>query len=453
MKKRTLSLLASSLLLASLSIHAAIPKGDGIIINDVSDMMNADGASSVSPVQSLKTFLAASTIKYVFPDFMNIQSLYLANNKALTTCSTKGSTSTKGYSLIYVSFNQLKVANNLGPECINGSQVTSALYQPGRMVLPMIDGDASFINGTNNTNQVVQLAKLIANTINADPHAAGVSFDLEGPALDDSPNAQTFIITLANALKSRYVAIFDGKTVMDKLDQLGKLPPNVILLHALYDEGVCNANHPNDPCSPKEYADHPILAPTFDYPVLYVLPAAATTRLYEKKIILNINAGETKKPLPAPDNLGSAQSCASILDPNKTPFNTSLAQHFLKLPKNMSGNAFNDFINPTDCKLYVNQGVTQDQYFTAALRKIDTADLNNNKNFIGITLYNAKPSYTTQPTRQFNAVTGAKGYYNIYTTTDPSDPTHYYYGYYPESITPAVWKTYQTWRQNHPIKQ
>ena len=452
MKKRTLSLLASSLFLASLSMHAAIPKGDGIIINDVSDMMNAGGADSVSPTASLKTFLAAPTIKYIFPDFINIQSQNLSKNNALTTCSAKGITSTKGYTLVYISFNQLKTAGSLGPECINGNKVTSTLYQPGRMVLPMIDGDASAINGTNNTSQVIQLAKLIANTINADPHAAGVSFDLEGPALDDSPNAQTFVITLASALKSRYVAIFDGKTVMDKLDQLGKLPPNVILLHALYDEGVCNANHPNDPCSPKEYADHPILAPTFDYPVLYVLPAAATTRLYEKKIILNLKAGETKNALPAPDNLGPARSCASILDPNKTPFNMSVAQDYLKLPKSMSGNAFTDFISLGNCKLYVNKGITQDQYFTAALQKLNTGGFNNNPNFIGITLYNAKPSYKTQPTRQFNAVTGAKGYYNIYTTTDPSDPTHFYYGYYPESITPSVWKTYQTWRQNNPIK-
>ena len=213
----------------------------------------------------------------------------MSKNSVLTKCAAGSATSTKGYTLVYVSFNQLKSASDLGPECINGNKVTSALYQPGRMVLPMIDGDASAINGTNNTSQVIQLAKLIANTIYADQHAAGVSFDLEGPSLDDSVNAQTFVITLAKALKSRYVAIFDGKKVMNKLKLLETLPPNVILLHALYDEGVCNANHPNDPCSPKDYAEHPMLAPTYGYPTMYVFPAAATSRLYEACIRTSIN--------------------------------------------------------------------------------------------------------------------------------------------------------------------
>ena len=101
MKKRTLSLLASSLLLASLSIHAAIPKGDGLIINDVADMMDANGSGSVVPVDALKGFLTAKSIKYIFPDFINIQNQNLANNLALLHCQGNGKSSIKNATLVY----------------------------------------------------------------------------------------------------------------------------------------------------------------------------------------------------------------------------------------------------------------------------------------------------------------------------------------------------------------
>jgi hypothetical protein len=150
----------------------------------------------------------------------------------------------------------------------------------------------------------------IATVINGDDNASGVSFDLEGPSLGDInindwggkaswkacyKVADTYFITqLANALatKNKYVAIFDGNHIYPTpAAPNANWPSNVFALDALYDNGECNKSNPNAPCTVKNYTDTTngtgflLSYPTV--PVMYVVPASATSQLYEKTYLYN----------------------------------------------------------------------------------------------------------------------------------------------------------------------
>ena len=496
MKKCTLSLLASSLLLASLCVQAAIPKGDGIILNDVPDLLVDSGASGYQFTETTMTYLRYPTIKYLFPDFMNMLpglAKTQSNTLVQSTCPT-GAKAPLPTALNFVAYNQLKAKNtaDFGPECLTASQLLTIMHNvnPNAHIMPMIDGSATGINGMTDTKEVVNMAMLIANAINQEPYAAGVSFDLEGPALDGSHSAQLFISTLANALlkQKKYVAIFDGTTVMTALQQAGALPANVFALHALYDAGTCNKNNPHDPCTPAQYQTNGATAGNPTFPTMEVIPAAGTTRLYEQKIIVNKIVNTTPAPTatnphpkPQPSPIGPsaasairAKNCASVFGNTYQPFNSYITNDFVCKPSVIKNDnhytcgigsagpltgAYANFVGAKDCALYTNilfaklgekpsSGALQQQYVSIALTD-KVSKVLSNPNFIGVALYNIKPSQDNQglKTRAFNALTATKGYYNI-----DIDTAHYFQGYYPESITDLVWTTYKDWRKNNPIK-
>ena len=502
MKKRTLSLLASSLLLASLSVQAAIPKGDGIILNDVSDLLVDSGASGYQFTETTMTYLSYPTIKYLFPDFMAMLpglAKTQSNTLVQSSCPT-GSKAPLPTALSFVAYNQLKTTDtaDFGPECLTASQLLTIMHNvnPNAHIMPMIDGSAAGINDMTDTSKVTNMAMLIANAINQEPYAAGVSFDLEGPSLNGSHSAQLFISTLANALlkQKKYVAIFDGTTVMTALQQAGTLPANVFALHALYDAGTCNIHNPHDPCTPAQYQTNGATAGSPTFPTMEVIPAAGTTRLYEKKIIVNKIVNTTPaptatnphpKPQPVPTHpttkttkssvkTTTASSCASVFGNTYQPFNPYITNNFVCKPSVIKNDnhytcgigsagpltgAYANFVGGKDCTLYTNilfsklgnkpqPGALQQQYVSIALTD-KVSKVLNNPNFIGVALYNIKPSQDNQglKTRAFNALTATKGYYNI-----DIDTAHYFQGYYPESITGPVWTTYKNWRKNTPIK-
>tara|TARA_R110000868_G_scaffold8205_7_gene42710 strand:- start:14373 stop:15794 length:1422 start_codon:yes stop_codon:yes gene_type:complete len=451
------------------SAFAAIPKGDGIIIDDVSSDITCSADTCVSTFITDKPDLGHLT--YIFPDIAYINRPATTKDGITSiqkTCPV-GTNKPPMQLITYISYPEFK-ADLLGGqktglgECIAGADVTKTYKanNPNTRVMPMISGSAYLINTSTDT-QIIQTAKTIANAINADPNAAGVSFDLEGPSLGkgDSVKAQVaiakgflFLNTLSAALgDKKFIAVFDAGALLNAAkasSSTNQWPANAFVLHALYDSGECNkTGTPYEPCSVEDYVEHGANAKGFmvlnpKIPVMFVLPAAATTQLYESIQDFNTNFSKIHNIL-SPEFLAKFgnDNCQVTAD----QMNLFIANDFLAAPDNAVETLERWTSKPTipaqdfykACRAYTNTGVDQSQYMTAALTKVDAVKADSN--YIGVGLYNLKPG---QPDDSFYLTTCAKRYYNNY-----YGDTKLYgqcVGFYPETITPGVWDVYNGWK-------
>lgn len=519
---------------------AAIPKGDALIIDGTSGILSCTGIDQCAAMTNKANSLAQG-ITYVMPDYMGIVSLPKEDEKlsSLTSYNTCTFNQKPGSATI---INVAKAlwgteidSPMLGSGCINGSAVNQNLTDAGFKVLPMFSGNAALINlgydGPNgekkpttiNYQRVQNLAKLIANTINNDPNTVGVAFDLEGPSIgaatlpgggvnpkanapiDPHGYAAAFVTTLANSLQAspnldnnqRFIAIFDGEHIMYKMKKDGVLPPNVVLMHALYDAGECY--DPNRQTSPgKAFEACPVdgdggyntkgATPNLleDVPVLYVLPAAATTQLYEAVQVYNTHIPESviniKKPKSKLANLPyndlTSLACLETIKPINIGIQTRICEPVTPPTKeNPTYNCAIDSYGPpatqkfvAGCKRYQNPTspnkslpIMQIDYFNASLEKLNNEINNkkiiNNDNVIGVALYNVKPDMDHNlPMFQssikindvhFNTILAAKGYYNIDATLSTLD---YKVEVFPTTITGEIWQAFNDFRAKNPIK-
>lgn len=516
---RKLLILIASISFA-LSSYAAIPKGDSLIIDGTSGVLSCSSAKNCQ--MDPKQDTVASNITYVMPDYMGFTGLPAkdATLSTLTSYDTCTKNQKPGTNLV-INVSKSLWGTVIDPpmiaSCVNGSVINQTLAGAGFRVVPMFSGSAYEINGvtakSTNTEQVQMLAKFIAKVINSDPNIAGVAFDLEGPSLGHTgsmASAETFVTTLANALdpnpkygsQKRFMAIFDGEKVMNSLFEQGTLPSNVVLMHAMYDSGECyDPNRQNSPgkaleaCpvnGPGGYMEHgatgDLLHPV---PVMYVLPAAATTQLFESVEVYNTSIDQRyiniKHPKATLANMPyqdlQHQQCQMQLESNNTSYQERICtpqqyptqddpKYTCVVPSSESTvsdfmNACKRYDNPTRHKAYGSTDESiplQVDYFNASLDKLIKPTPNNpnvmyinSPNVIGLALYNVKPAIGvnsplfngSNSTISFNTIAGAKAYWNTDATLSM---LKYKVAVFPETISYDVWEAFNNFRTKNPIQ-
>ncbi|MEQ9618022.1 MAG: alpha/beta hydrolase [Deltaproteobacteria bacterium] len=421
------------------NVTNSIPTGNGVIVDDVAQDITCDSGGSCTStlLQTLETSYDASGQNfYILADFASINNL---PNGSLMTADTACPSDPGNSVLNYLSLPLIKESVLSLPElgtCLPGATVTN-IYKnqskdgENRIVLPMINGSADEINNAS-MGTLIKLADDIADTINNDPNADGVAFDLESPTL--SENATTvFIGELAKQLSAegKYIAIFDPK--LQQLAPISTQYNNIIALVALYDYGL-NPSAPYEPLSVSTYQQHTsnnAVEAYFggfgkDIPVLFVTPAAATTTLWEHLNVYNTNFPNGIDPMLSETPVGCSMSSLPV----------NILNQFLAAPPNGK--------NPLDyylsqCQRYNNpNSTTQLDYFNASLSAITSgynASTNKNRKLIGTALYNQKPD-------GFYGLTCAKNTYSLFDT-----PSLYKkcLGFYPESISDSMWSSLKQW--------
>ncbi|TNF65595.1 MAG: hypothetical protein EP298_11665 [Gammaproteobacteria bacterium] len=419
-----------------------LPKGNGVIIDDVAQDMLCNSQKSEchsSLIDDVNQYYKSKNkTLYIFPDFANIVQLH---KSGLSNINDNCDLNTNQYVLNYNSLPLIKSSVLSMPQlgkCISGLTITKLYrnldnYSQNRIIMPMINGSAQLLNSAN-TTQLVQLADIIAKAINDDPNASGVSFDLENPSMSEAVITK-FIGPLAAKLKqsNKAVAIFDAN--LEALASISEQYQNVIALVALYDYGL-NPALPYNPIRVNRYQqytqDHAVAAYFGGYgkdiPVLFVSPAAATTTLWENLDVYNSNFTQGVNP--------GLELTPTECDTNNVP--DSILNQFLTLADGShSPSAVTNFINA--CKAYENpHDIKQIDYFNASLKAIILgyqASENNQKKLLGTVLYNQKPN-------GFYAIICAKNSYSIYET-----PSLYKkcLGFYPETISNAIWQSLSQW--------
>ncbi len=311
------------------------PKGDGAMINNVSGVLH-DAQINPSKANFLTTGVSnlakdsQGQAVYLLPDFMGVQfgwAVVSSTIKIQTQCPTAATNYKPTQMITYYSEplvpQSIDGASSAVAPCIPGQTVTSTLKKAAQqagaknvVIMPMISSNASLlqqvvplsVGGSKPyTMQVAkqkldQLAKAVATAINNDPNADGVSFDLENPAFGKNSAGKPlpsyeeadfyFISQLANYLVgNKYVGIFDGNQLYAYAQSNNQTwPANVFALRALYGSGSCGAgSNDNMYCTPTGYADGQatVSFPYSNIKVMYVVPASATTQLYEHARLYN----------------------------------------------------------------------------------------------------------------------------------------------------------------------
>lgn len=387
----------------------------------------------------------------------------------------------------------LKINGQPIAPCVPGNTITQ-IYKTAndKRVIPMISGDAYTINTQDITkpdqkSALTNLATVIASAINSDPNTSGVAFDLEGPSLGKGSNkavinATYFITTLANKLENnRVVALYDGENILRTLASKQDLRGKLLELKTLYDAGNAGVSG----CDYSPYSDNQPLPPTFfqtcglnanidnpPIPVMYVVPAAATTQLYESVETMN-----TSIPLQyAKANKSPTLGHSTSLEPqaNCLGYQENLQTYEGKILANWIGSApvhfpaehstqlassytvaaastvgMQAFYAAGNCTHYKNNSIGnkgQGAYLTIALDKV-TPQLTDPL-AIGAVLYTWKtlsqdtPSSVYNP-NGFNSVTCSQKYFVPYLGDATLLKTCL--ARYPDGINQSSWDAYNTW--------
>ncbi|WP_108650630.1 hypothetical protein [Dongshaea marina] len=419
-----------------------IAAGNGVIIDDVAQDIHTSGAGFHSTtMDAIKlNYQADGKTIYLMPDFASIiQKPGAAPHWANDSCSTH----TQEFTFNYSSLPLIKSTVVNRPEilgtCIPGQEITRLYHQSlpkaDIKVLPMFNGSADQLNQWSISTQR-QLAEAIATEINSDPYAAGVSFDLEGPGMSDS-TIENFIGRISELLqtKGKIVAVFDAKVAA--LAKVNAKYHNAMALQALYDFGL-DPKHPYRALSESQYkmaAANAVKAYLGGYgaklPVMFVVPGAATTTLYEH---LNLFNQEFAKPEFTLPNVRRTP-CS---DPQLLGDNQSVLQEFLTKPATAQDeSALNYFLS--NCKRFDNPNqVNMSQYLTDSLGAIEQeqGQLIQGGEIVGALLYNQKPD-------GFYALTAAKRADSIFYTPSLHKRV---LAFYPESISADEWSALSSFK-------
>lgn len=211
----------------------APPVGGGVVLYDVV----GDVTSGDSPSPWLSEISAHSTIRYIYPDFVWVDSLSPQGSTPAETPCTEGKLGSGGqWSYFAVQ------GEGSAKICVPGDQVTEAYASEGHLVLPFVDiscgirlnvrtcatgkaptanelGDCAAASSSDACaypdidGQLTAMAEALAGAANADPNAGGLAFDDEGPPFPQ-PYAQTFFTSVARSLDAgKHLALWRGAQV------------------------------------------------------------------------------------------------------------------------------------------------------------------------------------------------------------------------------------------------
>lgn len=432
MKPWSIFLAAASAVFCSATMANVIsmPKGNGVMIYSVaSDMYCGQNSSQCPNYVPFAHRLAGSNMVYVMP---STGSLYgQKGNTVVTSCNDIS----ENAGIDYYAEPQLstKAGNSTKyffGSCQSGYAVTKYYQSLGKQlkVLPLFDVESL----PTTAAAVDAFAQQIANIINNDRNAAGISLDYEPSAKSTLEGA--FFMDLAKWLapKSKLLAVFDGN--LNALLPVFLKYKNVIDLDKLYDFApystpakamlVSAYKAKLTPGGGKFSIPEGYFYTSQNMPVLFVLPASATDTLYEGIRLYNVNAYSVFK------NSSMKSPYSTSVQPCQQPGAGALSvlKQYLCLPKNPKApypgclsnqtQAVESFFNADGqpdvagiknyCQYYAS-GRRMIKYIQTVLPVIQQALIKmgsqKTAGYLGVALY----SYRVPAFGDFN---GAKAYYN-----------------------------------------
>ena len=349
-------------------------------------------------------------------------------------------------------------------------------------------------------NQVLAIADAISTLIVDDPNAYGVAFDNEPAIFKATSNAAKPVVNCAGlyyealfygriaqklAVASKYLFLFDApdtgntlyqgiKTITDpntsqpcSASIAPQLPynalTNIVLQKPLYDMTATADKSSNGPISVQDNTNQAqksiasYLGTPNGPPVTFVLPASATSTMWESLQIYNVpgfkNALQSISPPPAlPTNivpLAQAGTCNQDAASSSTINYKVLSQYLCSVaskgasclvPTSLPAIAtlIGDFINLPNCGSFPNKGVTMQDYFVGETGLINLASTSNkSQSYLGSSLY----AWRISAMSDFAAVP------STYSLLQNPTPTSYSIQLFPMNISDEVWKSFISWTQ------
>jgi len=384
----------------------------------------------------------------------------------------------------------------VGNYCYNGAAVTQYYKNINGGQLKVIPNasyaDVSFptMIATGNKSNTLAIADALANVINQDPSTLGLAIDNEPSinGINKNPsskqlnptsvqNEQLFFQELASqlAMNNKYLFLFDAPDTARVL--FGSGLTNVIVMSYLYDLGN------TDPSKPSAYNPTPLgtgnnqdttnytysgmvynaaASALSDTPnnvykgqsqqVTLVLPASATSSLWDYDIVYNVAPGSTSSSvnpvLPAATAsaviANSPNNCTNnpIPNPSTNPPASQTLMLNLLFPSQVN---IVTFFNNTNCFKYTNPlsltNQSMEQYFATSLDAVKKANANPNSHYLGVTLYAWKIAADNDLQAGKSSVLSAYGPNGYISKTTPNISLQG-----PPNIKPEIWNLLNKWQ-------
>lgn len=437
------------------------------------------GSSKLSP--SLYSDLnnpsySNSNVQYVFPDFVYLNAIPQSPYTSPQTLTTQdqcpnGPSSNTTFNLInYFAvpiINPVIYYGVLGG-CQSGQAVTAYYSSINKniKVIPHVsyrvdDNAGSDFGGyiarlydpTNSdtlktsTSNIQAVADKVAELISNDPNAFGVAFDNE-PAIGNvkihGPNGPAaeliFFQEIASQLlnQGKYLFVYDANATMKTLWENNNLK-NTVILEPLYDFGENNFN-PDTVISMQneatKYATNFLIGNSagFKQPVMFVVPASATSTYWEYSNIYNV-APETSPFIPS---INQSATCPQ-------PSASSIAYQALNASL-VTGETLQMFYN--SCKTYTNTyKSSMTDYFNATLTGVKSAknsppSANSGGSYLGVAMYAWR-------IHDYNDIDGFKGWGGNFVNFKNSNKVFISKNDNgPADITPSIWSALGSWQSS-----
>lgn len=465
-----------------------------------------------------------TAIKYVFPVFGNVQSgsnFNYTGSLSSGVCPSDTNKTQPIFSYYAIPQVQDRLSTGVYPVvpgppfsitlgmCVDGKVVTNYYKKTVGIpyVVPVVEipDFSSFIGTpTLDTTQVLAIADAISTLIAGDPNAYGVAFDNE-PAINKATSKSTppavncaglyyealFYGRIAQklALASKYLFLFDApdtgntlyqgiKTITDPTDSSKTCPTslapalpynaltNIVLQKPLYDMLATTDKSANGPIlvqdntnqAQKSIASY--LGTPNGPPVTFVLPASATSTMWESLQIYNVpgfkNALQSISPTPALPTyivpLSQAGTCNQDATSTTTINYKVLSQYLCSVasvgasclvPTSQPAitSLIGDFINPPNCGSFSNKGVMMQDYFKGETDLITSVSTGNkSQTYLGSSLY----------AWRISAMSDLGAVPSTYSLLQNPKPTSYSVQLFPMNISDGVWTNFVGWAKNFP---
>lgn len=414
-------------------------------------------------------------VEYVFATFISL-SLGFAGNKKLGFIPTIRDECPSDDVVPLVTYYALPEINpTLYPKtpsplgnCVNGKTATA--YYAGIFpdaplkVVPVAEyADDTFptFMSSASDQQIINIANALAQAIVSDPSTYGLAIDNEKSINSfnqtmgsnnmtiGQQKEELFFGQLASQLAAggKYLFLFDApKSAIDLYKNGNK---NVVILAALYDLD----NSDPDVASPTPYNPDPITSPYTTsvtsvakgalnasagngQSVMYVVPASATSTIWDYEMAYNIQHPKPGKPYLSPiintpaivKNAGG-ENCGSLI---RDPVTDEVITNLINKQYTLS-----DFYGPDNCYNFKNTTLLV-SYLNVALDAITTAKKQSNitANYLGATMYAWRISGS-------NDINASKNFPSVYTDNGIDTKVVYLPG--PPDIQPSSWTAFNTW--------
>lgn len=407
-----------------------------------------------------------ANIEYVFATFISL-STGVGSNPALINeaCPTEadGAVPIIAYYALPMLNPKIYQGASLGG-CVAG--VAATAYYAGinksapLKVIPIAEyADDSFpakLAADTTGTTIREIAAALANKIVADPNTYGLGIDNEksiSSSYSESSKAQLaqnneilFFGELARILAAgnKFLFLFDAPETAKTLYATYK---NVVILSPLYDLDDSTAPNGFNPDQLTQYtsslkqANGTLTVGTASgQSVMFVVPASATSTIWDYEMAYNISFATTANPYITPI-LNAPSITANINGANcNTAAPDNLTMTVLTGPTGLIGNSsdVSNFLSPTNCYYFKNP-TSLNSYFSASLNAITAAKKQTNisANYVGAVMYAWRIS-------GMNSINAAKNFSpSIY--TQDGVPTKVVYLTGPPDIQTSSWDIFNNW--------